>query len=85
MCKKSIQPQSGIIDNKTCPTLNPRVRYGNLVLMYKPCDGYHPQSSYPEPGIYLKSYGYGFGLVLVSYSSNKNMVAEKLTGIKSFV
>eukprot|EP00092_Neocalanus_flemingeri_P005101 GFUD01005485.1.p1 GENE.GFUD01005485.1~~GFUD01005485.1.p1 ORF type:complete len:270 (+),score=62.97 GFUD01005485.1:41-850(+) len=38
-----------------------------------------PVPSYPEPGIYVKSYGYGINLIDVYYSSN-DLVGMKLTG-----
>ena len=38
-----------------------------------------PDPSYPEPGIYVKKYGYGINLIVVFYSSN-TLVGMKLTG-----
>ena len=40
---------------------------------------YHPYSSYPLPGVYVKSYGYGMGLIWVHYNKGQ-LVGVKLTG-----
>ena len=41
---------------------------------------YHPYSSYPLPGVYVKSYGYGKGLIWVHYN-RRELVGVKLTGL----
>ena len=45
---------------------------------------YHPYSSYPLPGVYVKSYGYGKGLVWVHYNKGQ-LVGVKLTGLYHYI
>ena len=55
-------------------------RVGDEILNYMMTSETAPKKNYPLPGIYLKSYGYGFGLVLVEYDDQEKLVAIKLTG-----
>ena len=45
---------------------------------------YHPYSSYPLPGVYVKSYGYGKGLIWVHYNKGQ-LVGVKLTGLYYYI
>ena len=44
----------------------------------------HPHSSAPLPGVYVKSYGHGLGLIWVLYKDGQ-LIGIKLTGLQSVV
>ena len=52
--------------------------------VYNKMASYHPYSSYPLPGVYVKSYGYGKGLVWVHYNKGQ-LVGVKLTGLYHYI
>jgi len=61
-----------VVDSQT-------LRLNDDTLKLMPKLGHPPNSSCPMTGIYLKSYGHGLGLVVVSYN-NTHLIATKLTG-----
>ena len=50
------------------------------VCVHNKMSAYHPHSSHPLPGVYVKSYGYGKGLIWVHYNKGQ-LVGVKLTGL----
>ena len=51
------------------------------ICVYKEMSSYHPYPSFPLPGVYVKSYGHGLGLIWVQYNNRGELVAVKLTGL----
>ena len=49
------------------------------ICIHNKMSAYHPYSSFPLPGVYVKSYGYGTGLIWVHYNKGQ-LVGVKLTG-----
>ena len=54
------------------------------ICVYNKMSTYHPYSSFPLPGVYVKSYGYGKGLIWVHYNKGQ-LVGVKLTGFYHYI